>query len=82
MKFNLHYSIYSVSYLEKSRKTLVAIINDSTGEIFVGTARKHPDDELNLQLGIDLALNRALQKATLTALKDEEVEIIARDTDR
>ena len=82
MKSILNYSIFAISYHHASRETSVAIINDDTGEIFVGTARKHPADEMNMHLGTDLALNRALQEATLVALKDEERELIARTTDR
>ena len=82
MKLTLNYSILAISYRRASRKTEVAIVNDDTGEIFVGTARRHPDDEMNMHLGTDLALNRALQKAMRTALTDEEIELIARSNDR
>ena len=76
MIYELHYHIISVRYDEDTRATNVAIINESTGEVFSGKARRHPDDECNLSLAINLATARAVRKAADADLADEERVVI------
>lgn len=76
MTYTLHYHIVSVYYDEDTRATDVTIINESTGELFYGQARRHPADECDLALGINLATARAVRKAMDADLADEESTII------
>ena len=76
MTYKLHYHITSVSYNEETRKTTVGIVNESTGEMFFGVARRHPSDESNLSLAINLATARAVREAAASDLLDEEDTII------
>lgn len=76
MTYELNYHITAVGYKEGTRMTTVAIVNDDTGEVFYGEARRHPADECDLALGINLATARAVRKAMDADLADEESTII------
>ena len=76
MNYQLNYSILSVNYTEKKRKTTVTIVNEDTGEIFKGTAHRYPNDRLDMSLATNLATARAVRKAILTDLEDCEQVII------
>ena len=72
MKYSVNYRILSINYSEKTRVTTVTIVNEDTGEIFYGRAHRLKYDELNISLGTNLALARAVKKLVLTDLADEE----------
>lgn len=76
MTYELRYRIIAVAYNEHSRTTTVNIINESTGEVFCGKARRHPADDCNLSLAINLATMRAVREAAAADLQDEENTII------
>jgi len=76
MQYTLHYHIVSIVYHHNSRVTAVTIVNESTGEVFVGKARRNPKDEMNASLGINLATLRAVRQAILQDLADDKNTII------
>ena len=76
MTYNFNYRIISVTYRDMSRETKVCIMNESTGELFYGTARRHPKDEPNIALATNLATERAVRKAITADLLDDETMII------
>lgn len=76
MTYNLHYHIVSIDYRDHDRATCVGIINESTGEIFYGKARRNPRDEMDISLGVNLATLRAVRKAMLRDLADDKNTII------
>lgn len=72
MNYSVNYRIISIHYSEKTRVTEVTIFNEDTGEIFKGRAHRLRYDPLNIALGTNLALARAVKKLVLTDLADEE----------
>ena len=76
MTYNLHYHIISIEYFDATRVTTVTIVNESTGEVFSGSARRNPRDEMNASLGINLATLRAVRQAVLQDLADDKNTII------
>ena len=76
MKYCLYYHIHSFSYNDASRKTQVTIVDDNTGEVFIGVARRHPADH-NLPIyGFELAFTRALRQLADANLADTEACLI------
>ena len=71
MQFIANYSIISINYREKTRVTKVQIVCEDTCEVFIGTARRHKDDKMNIQLGTNLALARAVKNMVSTMCDDE-----------
>lgn len=76
MTYNLHYHIVSITYRDNTRVTRVGIVNESTGELFYGEARRNPRDEMNASLGVNLATLRAVRQAILQDLADDKNTII------
>lgn len=72
MNYSANYRILSINYSEKKRLTKVTIVNEDTGEVFTGRAHRLKYDPLNISLGTNLALARAVKKLVLTDLADEE----------
>ena len=72
MTYKLHYHIVSITYQDDTRVTRVGIVNESTGEVFYGTARRNPRDEMDVSLGVNLATLRAVRKAMLQDLADDK----------
>ena len=76
MNYKLYYHIISVTYRDATRVARVGIVNESTGEVFYGEARRNPKDEMNIALATNLATARAIRKAMLQDLSDDEAVII------
>lgn len=76
MNYKLCYHIISVTYNNDTRVTRVGIVNESTGEVFYGEARRHPTDSLCMKRGTNLAALRAVRKAVLQDLSDDKTIII------
>lgn len=76
MTYSLHYHIVSVTYRDNTRVTRVGILNESTGEVFYGEARRNPRDTMNVSLGVNLATLRAVRQAMLQDLADDKGSII------
>lgn len=76
MTYNLHYHIVSITYRDNTRVTRVGIVNESTGELFYGEARRNPRDEMDVSLGVNLATLRAVRQAILQDLADDKNTII------
>lgn len=71
MTHSTNYSIISINYNEKKRTTTARIVCEDTGEIFEGRAHRYPEDNMNIALGTNLAVARAVRKMVNTALNDE-----------
>ena len=71
MNYSVNYSLISVTYNEKKRLTSARIVCEDTGEIFEGRAHRYPEDDMNIALGTNLAVARAVRKMVNTALNDE-----------
>lgn len=76
MKYSINYSIHSINYCEADRTTRVVIVNEDTGELFTGTARRNPADRMDIALATNLATLRAVRKAVLIDLIDCKSVII------
>jgi len=76
MTYKLHYHIISIEYFDVTRVTTVTIVNESTGEVFSGSARRNPRDTMNASLGVNLATLRAVRKAMERDLTDDENTIV------
>lgn len=76
MTYTINYSITSISYSDRARTTRVSIVNEDTGEIFIGEAKRNPKDEMDIALATNLATARAVRKAILADLEDSEAHII------
>lgn len=76
MTYNFNYHIISIDYFDVTRVTTVTIVNESTGEIFNGTARRNPRDEMDMGLATSLATERAVRKGITADLLDDETMII------
>lgn len=69
MTYSFHYHIVSTSYNQKTQITRVEIINESTGELFFGTAHREPVEETNPNAPyIDVA-SRDVNLATICAVR-------------
>ena len=76
MTYKLHYHIISINYNDDTRVTRVGILNESTGEVFYGEAHRNPKDGLDISVGTNLAVCRAVRKAVLQDLADDKNSII------
>lgn len=76
MTYKLHYHIISIEYFDATRVTTVTIVNESTGEVFSGSARRNPRDEMDVSVGVNLATLRAVRHAITQDLADDEDTII------
>ena len=76
MQYNLHYHVISITYRDATRVTRVGIVNESTGELFYGEARRNPADGMDASLGINLATLRAVRQAILDELAEDKDDII------
>lgn len=76
MQYNLHYRILSINYDDDTRVTRVGILNESTGEVFHGEARRNPNDFMSPKIGVQLATLRAVRKAMLQDLADDKSDIL------
>ena len=72
MSYTFNYHINSVYYNETTRVTTVNIVNEDTGEIFMGQAKRNPKDKMNIRLATNLAIARAVRKAIESDLNDCE----------
>lgn len=72
MHYNIQYHVISAEYNDVTRLTTVRIINDNTGEVFKGKARRHPKDGMNSSLAFNLATLRAVKKAIEANLEVHE----------
>ena len=76
MTYNFNYRIISINYREASRETKVCIMNESTGYVFDGIAKRNPKDKPNIALATNLAIERAVRKAISADLLEHEMMII------
>ena len=72
MSYKLNYHIITIEYSEFTRATRVSIVNEDTGEVFEGTAKRNPKDKMNIALATNLATARAVRKAVEADLNDCE----------
>lgn len=72
MTYTLNYHIITIEYSEFTRATRVSIVNEDTGEIFQGEARRNPKDKMNIALATNLATARAVRQAIDSDLSDCE----------
>lgn len=70
MTYHFDYSILSINYNGDTRVTTVRIVDENTGEVLEGTARRNPADKMDIRLATNLATLRAVRKAILTDLSD------------
>ena len=56
------YRLVAFDYDDRERTSRITISDPNTGEIFFGTARRNPNDAFNLEIGYNIALDRALAK--------------------
>ena len=75
MSYQFNYHIISIYYNETTRVTTVNIVNEDTGEIFGGQAKRNPKDKMNMRLATNLATARAVRKAIESDLDDCERQI-------
>jgi hypothetical protein len=45
-----------------SRMTIVTLVHPATGEVFIGTAQCHPDDDNDSLKGLNIAMKRARRR--------------------
>lgn len=76
MTYKINYHIISIQYADASRYTRVSIVNEDTGEVFTGLARRNKKDAMNIRLATNLATARAVKKAIEADLADCERYII------
>lgn len=69
MNYSLNYHIISIDYFDATRVTTITIVNEDTGEIFSGEARRNPADKMDIALAVNLATLRAVRKAVLEDLR-------------
>lgn len=46
----------------KERTTIVRVLNTETGEVFIGNAVCSPDDDMDYNVGINIATRRAVKQ--------------------
>ena len=73
MNYTINYDIHSIRY--DGHTTRVIIVNHDTGEVFTGTARRHPSDRTDIRIGANLALSRAIRKMMDTDMHDWQIAI-------
>lgn len=71
MKFTANYHILDISYEDISRVTTVRIVCEDTGEVFEGNAIRNPKDGMDIRLGANIALTRAVKEMVDTNIKDD-----------
>ena len=71
MQYTNNFSIISIKYDEHTRDTTVRIVCEDTGEIFDGIATRNPHDEMNIMIGANVALMRAIHTMIVTNIKDD-----------
>ena len=76
MSYKLNYHIINIRYADASRYTCVSIVNEDTGEVFTGLARRNKKDAMNIRLATNRATARAVKKAIEADLADCETYII------
>jgi len=75
MNYTINYRIISIHYNDKKRTTLATIVCEDTGEIFYGKAHRRKEDALDISLGANLAVARAVRKMVIDDLAFSEKAI-------
>lgn len=71
MQYTNNFSIISIKYDNDTRNTVVRIMCEDTGEIFDGISTRNPHDEMNIMIGANVALMRAIHTMVVTNIKDD-----------
>lgn len=71
MQFTTNYAIRSINYNEETHLTTVEILCEDTGEIFTGWALRNNEDVLDIKVGANIALARAVREMINTNIKDD-----------
>lgn len=73
MRLNVAYEIEKVEI--KGKNTKVTITNSETGEIFKGVSHCATADVFNYEIGVKVALNRAISAMINTTLEDANTRL-------
>lgn len=71
MQYTNNYHIISINYSDTTRVTTVRIMCEDTGEIFDGIATRNPHDDMDIMVGANVALMRAIHTMVVANLKDD-----------